>query len=303
MNLDIDFTDIFNTSFFNQMQMPTKAMEAFAKTDLPREFRMAQPQQAEQPVEIFVYDVIGSDKVNAEEFATMLADAGEAPLRLRLNSPGGSVWAGISMYSALKNYPGQTEVVIDGVAASAASVIAAGADKVSMAPQALQMIHQGWGAVVGNKVDLRATADILDKIDANMANIYADRSGKDAATIAEMMADETWFTADEAIAFGLADEILEPPAKETKANAKIRVRRKAIHAKIPQAAYDPDGDGDDDVAEAIGQISDAIEDLTGAIGTLTGTEEEPDDDDVQAKAAFEAARKQRLKRVQQVLAD
>src|SRR3546814_16062390 len=98
-------------------------------------------------------------------------------LNVHLNSPGGDVFDGLTIYQALKARTEPTTVVVDGLAASIASVIAMGADKVVMAPKATLMIHDGWSAAVGNAADMRKLADLLDRTSDNIASVSADKAG------------------------------------------------------------------------------------------------------------------------------
>lgn len=156
--------------------------------------------------EVYIYDEIGGFGVSSGDFLNELRGL-EGDVKLHLNSPGGDVFDGLAIYQALRNHSGETTVVVDGVAASIASVIAMGADKVVMAPKATMMIHEGWTAAVGNSADMRKLADLLDKTSANIASVYADRTGQPADFWRDRMRDETWYNADEALEAGLIDEI------------------------------------------------------------------------------------------------
>jgi ATP-dependent protease ClpP protease subunit len=161
--------------------------------------------KASGPSEVYIYDEIGGFGVSAGSFLGELRDI-QGDLAVHLNSPGGDVFDGLAIYQALKNRKEPTTVHIDGVAASIASVIAMGADKVVMAPKATLMIHEGWSAAVGNSADMRKLADLLDRTSANIASVYADRAGGDVETWRNLMREETWFNAQEALDAGLADE-------------------------------------------------------------------------------------------------
>lgn len=168
---------------------------------------------------LYIYDVIVSSKADAEwlggvdaETFVQTLNAMTGDVAVRLNSPGGDVFAGVAMATAISNYPGAVHVFVDGYAASAASIVAAAADSVTMAPGAMQMIHKAWTMALGNADDFISTAGLLEKIDGSLAASYAAAAvsrGKaiDAAGFGEMMAAETWMTAQEAIDAGLADSI------------------------------------------------------------------------------------------------
>jgi len=161
--------------------------------------------------EISIYDEIGAYGVSAKAF---LADLGKlsdaAPLTLRLNSPGGSVFDAVAIYNALQRHAGNVAVSIDGIAASAASYIAMAGDEIIMPENAFLMIHDPSGMVMGTAADMRAMAEALDKIGGSLLRGYAAKSGKAEKDIAKLMAKETWLDAAEALDMGFADTMSEP---------------------------------------------------------------------------------------------
>lgn len=156
--------------------------------------------------EVFIYDEIGGSGVSVGDFLAEVRKV-EGPLNLHLNSPGGDVFDGMAVYSALKRRTDPTTVVVDGLAASIASVIALGADKVVMAPKAKMMIHDGWTAAAGNASDFKKLVDLLDDTSNNIASVYNDKAGGGVEFWRDRMRSETWYSADEALAAGLIDEI------------------------------------------------------------------------------------------------
>lgn len=162
---------------------------------------------------LFLYDVIVSSDAEAEwfggvspeAFARQLA-AMEGEVHLRINSPGGDVFAARAMAQAMREHDGEIIAHVDGYAASAASLIAVTAARCIMAPGSFMMIHKAWTLALGNSDDLTATAKLLEKIDATLAETYAAKTGGEAADFATMMAAETWFSPAEAVEMGLADE-------------------------------------------------------------------------------------------------
>ena len=117
-------------------------------------------------------------------------------ITLRINSIGGDVCQAQAMYSYLKSHPAQITVRIDGLAASAASVVAMAGDKIIMPSNALMMIHNPAGGVYGEADEMRETAEILDKIRDTIANVYVSRTGLDREKVIAMMDAETWLNAD-----------------------------------------------------------------------------------------------------------
>lgn len=164
------------------------------------------------PSEVFVYDEIGGFGVSVNDFLAEVRQV-DGPLNLHLNSPGGDVFDGVAVYSALKRREGETTVIVDGLAASIASVIALGADKVVMAPKAKMMIHDGWTAAAGNAQDFRKLIDLLDSTSNTIASVYAEKAGGTVEFWRERMRAETWYDAEEALAAGLVDEIEGKPAR------------------------------------------------------------------------------------------
>lgn len=170
-----------------------------------------------------LYDPIdswgGEWGVSAKEFAASLDALPDdtSEIRLHINSPGGEVYEGITMLNALRNHRARVVAVVDGLAASAASFLAAGADEVVMGRNSQLMIHDAWGLGIGNAEDMREIASRLDKISDNIASVYADKAGGSVADWRAAMLAETWYSADEAVAAGLADRVEEheQPARST----------------------------------------------------------------------------------------
>ncbi|WP_445810921.1 head maturation protease, ClpP-related [Yoonia sp.] len=161
--------------------------------------------------EVLIYDEIGAYGVSAKGFLAELgALPDDAPIDLRLNSPGGSVFDAVAIYNALTRHAGTITVWIDGIAASAASYIAMAGDEIVMPENAFLMIHDPSGIVMGTAADMRDMAGTLDKIAASMTRGYALRSGRPESEIAALMASETWFDASDALDLGLATRMAEP---------------------------------------------------------------------------------------------
>ncbi len=161
--------------------------------------------------EVAIYDEIGAYGVSAKGFLAELGALPEgAPVDLRLNSPGGSVFDAVAIYNALKRHAGPITIWIDGIAASAASYIAMAGDEIVMPENAFLMIHDPSGLAVGTAGDMRAMAEALDKIAGSLVRGYAAKTGKPDDEVAALMAAETWFDAAEAVAAGFADRLAEP---------------------------------------------------------------------------------------------
>lgn len=166
--------------------------------------------QIQGPTQLHIYDEIGYFGVSASDLVRDLADV-TGPLEVHLNSPGGEVFDGIAIYNALVARKDVT-VMIDGIAASIASVIAMAGNPVLVARQGTMMVHDGFGMSIGNAQDMREMADLLDKTSNNIASIYSDHTGKPAAYWRDIMKAETWFSGQEAIDHGLADRFIDSGA-------------------------------------------------------------------------------------------
>ena len=143
-------------------------------------------------------------------------------IRVLVNSPGGDVFDGITIYNIIASERPKVKVEILGLAASAASVIALAGSSLKMHEGSFFMIHNAWGIAMGPADEMRKMAEILDKISGELINIYENQSDLDEKQIKEYMNDETWFTAEEAVEAGFADEIGE--AVEAAASVAIDQR-------------------------------------------------------------------------------
>ncbi|MFM0250645.1 head maturation protease, ClpP-related [Paraburkholderia sediminicola] len=164
--------------------------------------------------EIRIYDEIGFWGTDAKTFVSWLdeAAASAAEVVVAINSPGGDVFDAFAIYNALRRYAGRVTARIDGVAASAASLVAMAGDRIVMPENAMLMIHNPWTVALGTASDLRATADSMDKARDGILAAYRHKSGKTDEELTAMLDAETWMTAAEAKEAGFADEI-EAPVK------------------------------------------------------------------------------------------
>ena len=147
------------------------------------------------------------DEVTPQVFQDELSQ-GKGPIDLWLNSPGGDCVAASCIYTMLMNYPDDVNVKIDGIAASAASVIAMAGTKVSMAPTAMIMIHNPLTIVGGQKEDLDQAAQMLAETKESIINAYELNTNLPREKISAMMDDETWMNVNKAIELGFADDML-----------------------------------------------------------------------------------------------
>ncbi len=147
------------------------------------------------------------DDITPGLFASEL-NAGSGPVTIWLNSPGGDVVAAAQIYNMLIDYPGTVTVNIDGIAASAASVIAMAATKVAMSPVSMLMIHNPATMAVGDKDELARAMNMLDSVKESILNAYQEKTNLSRAKLSKLMDAETWMDARAAIDMGFADELL-----------------------------------------------------------------------------------------------
>lgn len=145
--------------------------------------------------------------------------SGSGPVTIWINSPGGDCIAASQIYSMLMDYKGDVTVKIDGIAASAASVIAMAGTKVFMAPTALMMIHNPATMAFGDHVDMKKAIDMLNEVKESIINAYEIRTNLSHTQLSHMMDDTTWMNAKKAIELGFADEILTDEKRTAPAEA------------------------------------------------------------------------------------
>ena len=158
---------------------------------------------------VYIYDEISWFGVDANAFVKDFDAITSKTIHLRVNSPGGSIFDGLSIFNTINRHKSKVIAHVDGLAASIASVIVLAADEVLMAKNAFFMIHEAWSMVIGTAEDMRQEADLLEKVSGSIVQAYVDKSGKKESEILDFMAEETWFTADEALKGGFIDAIDE----------------------------------------------------------------------------------------------
>lgn len=151
--------------------------------------------------------------ISADDFLTAL-EGHTGDLTIHLDSAGGSVTDGISIYNAILQYDGDVTVHIDSQCCSIATVIACGAKHVKINSNGKYMIHRAWTAAMGNCRDFRSMADIMEMMDKDIALTYQAKAGGDVDEWLALMDAETWFDAQKALEIGLVDEIVDVTAKK-----------------------------------------------------------------------------------------
>jgi len=166
--------------------------------------------KASDIADVYLFNDIGTFGITAQSFIDEIKEYENKELNIHINSLGGEVFEGMAIYSIIQRRKAKTTVYIEGIAASIASVIALAADEVIMSENSLLMIHNAWGGTQGDAKDMRKQADVLDKITNEIAEVYVKKTRMPYSQIEEMMNEETWLTAEEAVALGFVDSISEP---------------------------------------------------------------------------------------------
>lgn len=169
-----------------------------------------------------IYDYVGQyDGVNTGYIEEELNKAENKPLDIYINSYGGEVFEGFAIYNMLKRYAGQKNVIIDGIAASIASVIALAGDSVKMNKASMFMIHNASGVCIGNAEEMKKVVNALEQINEVIKGVYKERVNLTDEELTELMNNETFLTAEQCLEYGFCDEIIEEEQDdETKVNAE-----------------------------------------------------------------------------------
>lgn len=175
--------------------------------------------RSEGVLDISLHDEIGLWGVSAADFIAELRKTPDVKsINLSIHSPGGSVLDGLAIYNSLKSHSATVYGHVEGIAASAASFVLMAADVITMPEDAFIMIHNAHGGAMGDANDLREMADIIDKLQNTVLNIYEKRTGANRETLIDMMEAETWLTGAEALELGFADTLTDPMDVAAKIN-------------------------------------------------------------------------------------
>lgn len=198
----------------------------------PIENKLEIKNEAEGTIELFMYGTVGySVYLNGIKYA--LDDVVGNEINVHINSYGGDLFEGIAIKNFLLNRPEKINVYIDGIAASAASVIAMAGDRIVMPSDAQMMIHNPWTYTMGNAKELRKTADDLDKAQTSLEKSYMNRFKGTEDELKTLLDEETYLTADEAVLFGLADVIDGQEKEDDEPNAKAALVKKFAALAVP----------------------------------------------------------------------
>ncbi len=204
----------------------------------PVEARIARADGADEAT-VYLYDPIVGDRATAEwwggvcpqDFVPAIAALDVSTIRLRINTPGGDVFAAQAMSQALREHKARVIGHIDGLCASAGTDISCACDEVVANPGAMYMIHQAWTIGFGNADDMRAVAALLDKVDTTIIDTYERFTGGDRQQITDWVKAETWFTAQEALDAGFVHSLAESGAK---ASAQASAWNLKAYARAPR---------------------------------------------------------------------
>lgn len=189
----------------------------------------------EDKAQIFMYGTINSyswsDSISSKQVKQALSEVSAKEVHVHINSPGGDVFESIAIHNLLKNHDAEIIIHVDGLAASGASIIAMAGDKIVMPSNTMMMIHRAATYCFANAEGLKKIASKLEKIDASVTASYKTRFIGDSEDLETLLSDETWFTAEECVALGLADEVvdeIELPKEEEEA-PKISNKEKVLN--------------------------------------------------------------------------
>lgn len=203
------------------------------------ERRAPAPRVEAREAEVYIYGPIVQAAWEAEYWGGVASETFVPAFRaidadvvhVRIDSPGGDVFAGQAIAQALRDSKAKVIVHVDGLAASAATIVAIAAGEVEIAIGGMFMVHRAWTFAFGNTHDMLEAAELLEKIDGTLATQYAMRTGKEEAEMLALMDAETWFTAQEAVDAKLVDRVAATPEKK-EASASARWDLSA-YAKAP----------------------------------------------------------------------
>lgn len=201
--------------------------------------------EGDDPNTISIYDVIGEDfwtggGFTAKRMASALRSIGKNSVTVNINSPGGDMFEGIAIYNLLREHDAKVTINVMGWAASAASIIAMAGDEIRMGLGTFMMVHNAWGAVIGNRHDMRDAAKLFDSFDSAIADIYEARTGSARKQIENLMDAESFMGPSEAVKNGFADVIaddIKAPEGDAKNMDRGLMARRQTEAALARAGF------------------------------------------------------------------
>lgn len=205
-------------------------------SSIPFKFEATHNEETKES-EITIYGLIGEsfwyDSISANDVVRELNNAGNNDVVIRLNSPGGDAFDGITIHNRIKEHKGKVTVRIDGYACSAASLIPPAADEAYMGIGSMIMIHEASTGLWGTKNEFRKKADLLEKLEDGIVDIYMTKSKVSREKIREMVDAETWFSASEAVEIGFATATSSVEDKgESEELTQMKAQMQAMQSKI-----------------------------------------------------------------------
>ena len=187
----------------------------------------------EKSAELILYGSIGSDEywddISDKAFKQDIENLGDVEnITLHINSPGGSVFSAVAIANTLKNHKAKITANIDGLAASAATIITSACDTVRMPKNALFMVHNPITFAYGNNQDMQKTLEMLNKVKNSIIETYLNKAKTDKETLSELMDNETWMSAEEAKEYGFVDEILNESVEKEVIENKLIINNMAF---------------------------------------------------------------------------
>ena len=212
--------------------------------------------------------------ISAKEFTTALDELPDTitEIEVLINSPGGEVWEALAILNSLRRHKARVVAVVEGIAASSASFIAAGVDELRIMENAQFFIHKAWGMCVGNEHDMAKYATDLAHEDRNIASIYASKAGRNADQWLAEMSEETWFSADEAVTAGLADSVIRARESAAAQNALNRFDLSALSRKQRATTNSSAAEAEDNRKEA--DMATLNESLASRLGIAADADDE-----------------------------
>ncbi len=202
---------------------------------MPKRFKFwnVMKNEEEKSAELIMYGSIGHDEdwddISDKAFKQDIENLGDAEnITLHINSPGGSVFSAVAIANTLKNHKAKITANIDGLAASAATIITSACDTVKMPKNALFMVHNPITFAYGNNQDMQKTLEMLNKVKNSIIETYLNKAKTDKETLSELMDNETWMSAEEAKEYGFIDEILDENVEKEVIENKLIINNMAF---------------------------------------------------------------------------
>lgn len=225
--------------------MPRKEEDRVAKPKIPIIAARCEAVRKDNAATLYIYGTIArsswwdDDVVSASTVKEALEEIGEVEeIRVYINSGGGDVFESIAIMNQLKQHSAKIQVMIDGLAASGASIVAMAGDEIKMSPSSMMMVHKAWSFAVGNADDFRKLAEDMDKIDSAVFEAYKPRFQGEDEDLRALISNETWLTAAECLDMGFCTALTEKTPAEDPEDVKNsileRIRAQAAAKKQPQ---------------------------------------------------------------------